>query len=77
LAAIYPEYKEPYIKRNMKPPGYWRNKQHQKAFLDQLAAKLNIQTPDDWNNVPQALLLKEGGFFIKLYYNTLKQGKDL
>jgi hypothetical protein len=57
------------------PQGYWKDKQTQKAFFDQLAIKLNIQKLEDWDNVTNNMVLKEGGFLINAYYNSsLKQG---
>jgi hypothetical protein len=40
-----------------------------------LTVKLNIQKPEDWNQVTKATVIKEGGGFIAHYYNSsLKQG---
>jgi hypothetical protein len=57
-----------------KPFGYWRDKQNQKAFFDQLATKWNIQKNEDWDKVTNEMVLKEGGSFIMTYYNGLTQG---
>jgi hypothetical protein len=58
-----------------KPLGYWKDKQNQKEFLDQLAVKWNIQKPEDWHKVTIDMVLKEGGNFIVSYYNgSLQQG---
>jgi hypothetical protein len=58
-----------------KPPGYWKDKENQKKFFDQLAIKRNIQTMDDWNQVTTDVVVKEGGSFIDYYYNgSLQQG---
>jgi hypothetical protein len=42
-----------------------------------LAIKWNIQKLEDWNKVTRDMVLKEGGNFIKNYYNSsLQQGND-
>jgi hypothetical protein len=71
LKLFYPEY----VPR-LKPQGYWKDKENQKAFFDQLAIKWNIQNPDDWNKVTREMVVKEGGGFIKWNYNSLQQGTN-
>jgi hypothetical protein len=59
------------------PRGYWKAKENQKEFFDQLAIKWNIQKLEDWNKVTNGMVLNEGGNFIKNYYNSsLQQGND-
>jgi hypothetical protein len=53
-----------------KPHGYWKDKQNQKEFFDQLAVKWNIQKPEDWNKVTNKMIITEGGSFISKYYNN-------
>jgi hypothetical protein len=61
-----------------KPRGYWKAKENQKEFFDQLAIKWNIQKPDDWNKVTNEMVLKEGGNFIANYYNgSLQRGINM
>jgi hypothetical protein len=56
--------------------GRWKDKKNQKEFFDQLAAKWNIQKPEDWNKVSRKMVLKEGGSFVSTYYNgSLIKGK--
>ena len=57
-----------------KTAGYWKEKHNQKEFFDQLAVKWNIQKPEDWNKVTKEMVLKEGGNFIHVHYNSLQQG---
>ena len=73
LQAVCPDYVP-----TAKPQGYWKDKQNQKEFFDQLAIKWNIQKPEDWNNVTYKMVLNEqGGNFIKAYYNgSLQQGNN-
>jgi hypothetical protein len=60
-----------------KSTGYWKAKENQKKFFDQLAIKWNIQKTEDWNKVTNRMVLKEGGSFIDRYYNSsLQQGND-
>ena len=61
-----------------KPRGYWKDKENQKAFFDQLAIKWNIQRPEDWNKVTCDTMVRKGGSFINAYYNgSLKQGTNV
>jgi hypothetical protein len=55
--------------RTSAPRGHWKDKENQKAFLDQLAIKLNIQKPEDWYKVTSQLVLEKGGSFLAKYYN--------
>jgi hypothetical protein len=62
----------------IRPRGYWKDKQNQKEFFDQLAIKWNIQKPEDWNKVTQEMAWKEGGYFINQYYNSsLQRGTNM
>jgi hypothetical protein len=58
--------------------GYWKDKQNQKEFFDQLAIKWNIQNPEDWNKVTREMVYKEGGRdFLNTFYNgSLQQGNQ-
>jgi hypothetical protein len=70
LQAIYPDYVP-----EAKPHGYWKDKSNQKNFFDELAIKWNIQKTDDWKSVTKEMVRKEGGSFIRRYYNgSLQQG---
>ena len=72
MQAVYPDY----VPR-LKPQGYWKDKENQKAFFDQLAIKWNIQKPEDWYEVTYKMVVKEGGSFIAHYYNgSLQQGTN-
>jgi hypothetical protein len=64
LQAVYPDFVP------TKYHGYWHDKKHQKAFFDQMAIKLNIKTPEDWNKVTTAVVKKEGGHFVSRFYNS-------
>jgi hypothetical protein len=59
-----------------RPLGYWKDKQNQKEFFDQLAVKWNIQKLEDWNKVTNKMVLQEGGYsIINTYYSgSLLQG---
>jgi hypothetical protein len=55
----------------------WKDLSTQKAFLDKLAIKLNIQKPEDWTKVTTNMAVKEGGHFIDRYYKgSLAKGKS-
>ena len=73
LEAVYPEQSwHPWLFPQV-PDGYWNNIENQKKFFDQLAAKWNIQKADDWNKVTLAMVTKEGGYFLAVYYNNSLQ----
>jgi hypothetical protein len=73
LKAIYPDYVPP-----VKIQGYWKDKENQKKFFDQLAIKWNIQKLEDWNKMTYDMVEKEGGSFINRYYNgSLNQGNNV
>jgi hypothetical protein len=71
LQAVYPAYIPTPQSRV-----YWKNKENQKNFFDQMAIKWNIQKPEDWNNVTVEMVVKEGGGrFLKSYHkNSLQRG---
>jgi hypothetical protein len=55
----------------------WKDKAKQKEFLDQLAVKWNIQKTEDWSKVNTKMVLKEGGTFLRKFYNdSLPQGMN-
>jgi hypothetical protein len=68
LKAVYPDYTP-----TSKPLGYWKDKENQRKFFDQLAIKWNIQKPEDWNKVTKRMVLKEGGSFVTHQYNSSVQ----
>jgi hypothetical protein len=75
LKAVYPDYEPATI---TKPHGYWKNKENQKEFFDQLATTWNIQTVDDWNKVTHKMVQKAGGSFITTHYNgSLQRGMSI
>jgi hypothetical protein len=77
LQAAYLDYVPP-AKPVKQAVGYWKDKENQKKFFDQLATKWNIQKLEDWNNVTTPMVLKEKGNFIFQHYNgSLKQGANV
>jgi hypothetical protein len=54
----------------------WKDIPNQRFFFDKLAAKLNIQKPEDWYSVQIETVLKEGGTFVNsVYKGSLIRGK--
>jgi hypothetical protein len=45
---------------------YWKDKQNQRKFFDQLATSLKIQ---DWTTVSLNTILENGGYFVNSFYN--------
>jgi hypothetical protein len=73
LQAVYPDYVP-----KTKLRGYWKDKENQKKFFDQLAVKWNIQQRDDWKKVTYDMVLKEGGSFLVNHYGgSLPRGTDV
>jgi hypothetical protein len=72
LQAVYPDYVPA-----SKPRGYWKDKENQKKFFDQLAVKWNIQNKDDWNQATGGIVVQEGGRFFRKYYGSLQQGTNI
>jgi hypothetical protein len=70
LKTVYPEHQ--WIDAT-NARGYWRNMANQRSFLDQLAIKLNIHKPEDWNSVTSATVSTMGGSFLR-YYGSIKRG---
>jgi hypothetical protein len=75
LKSVYPEYKWKEAKTVM-PRGHWHDLNNQRTFFDQVANKLNITSPQGWENVTVKQVEKLGGTFVKHYYNgSLGKGK--
>jgi hypothetical protein len=76
LQAVYPDHKFTAI--DQKPAGYWKDVNNQRAFFDELATKLNIEKPEDWNQVTRKKVIENNGSFIISYYNgSLLQGTKI
>jgi hypothetical protein len=79
LKAIYPEHSDVWKKgpaTQYKPRGFWKDKENQRVFFDQLGVKLNIQQPEEWLKVTRERVLKEGGKFVDTYFrSSVVQGK--
>jgi hypothetical protein len=77
LRFAYPEleFREE-SKPEIKPAGYWNDINNQRTFFDDLAKSLNIQKPEDWNNVSLRTVLEKGGYFVNsIYKGSLPKGK--
>ncbi len=84
LSISFPELKW-HVKRKKKHgQGYWKDKNNQQKFLDEVATKLNIHfrhffftfgyitTPRDWNLVSSSQLHKHGCAWLFNHYGSLK-----
>ena len=62
--------------RNSYPNGFWKDKNNQKQFLDNLAIKLNIKSYKDWNTISRKDIVQQGGARIfeefPSFYDCLK-----
>jgi hypothetical protein len=78
LRTIYPENQHIWQHQSLKRKGYWRDAKNRRLFFDQLANKLNLKRPEDWYRVTSHTVVKEGGHFIKTYYNgSVVQGTQI
>eukprot|EP01114_Cavostelium_apophysatum_P024837 TRINITY_DN9888_c0_g1_i1.p1 TRINITY_DN9888_c0_g1~~TRINITY_DN9888_c0_g1_i1.p1 ORF type:complete len:164 (+),score=14.30 TRINITY_DN9888_c0_g1_i1:508-999(+) len=48
---------------------FWKSIWNRRAFLDELAKKLNIQSTSDWNNVSSDIFFRNGARSLLQYYN--------
>ena len=62
----YPHYN---LKSKQLPHVYWKDKNKQHVFFDELAKTLNIQKPEDWYSVSVKTVLEKGGSFVNTLYN--------
>lgn len=62
LRAVYPEQEWcPVRHRPNVPRGYWQSKAAQRAFLDSVAAELDVRRPADWSRVRNCDIEERGG----------------
>jgi len=62
-----------FIKVPKVEPGFWKKKENHRKFLDQLAVKLDIKSPEDWGKVSQQTLLENHGSSLLGIYFTLRK----
>jgi hypothetical protein len=43
--------------------------QDQRIFFDKLASRLKLERPEDWYSVNSETVIKNGGEFVKTFYN--------
>jgi hypothetical protein len=74
LKTIYPEYN--WKKPKKRKEWHWDDVNNKRKFFDELAVKLDVQKPEDWNNVKVKTVIQMGGKFIKArtYNNSLRRG---
>jgi hypothetical protein len=68
LKAVYPEHPWEASRFAKRANNYWKDKANQKAFLDELAVKLNVKKPEDWYSVVTSQIEKNGGVSLLRYY---------
>eukprot|EP01114_Cavostelium_apophysatum_P016753 TRINITY_DN4827_c0_g2_i1.p1 TRINITY_DN4827_c0_g2~~TRINITY_DN4827_c0_g2_i1.p1 ORF type:complete len:353 (+),score=89.68 TRINITY_DN4827_c0_g2_i1:51-1109(+) len=68
LATVYPEVKWKLWKMNRVPPGFWKNKQNQRAFLEDLGNHLGFKTFDDWYQINYRDVKSFGGAGLLFWY---------
>ncbi len=53
----------------LKRSSVWDDINHQRAFLQQLARKLNIKTHEQWYSISQSIFMQHGGGELLSKYN--------
>ena len=68
-----PEGKFIFSKPNqLKPSGYWNNKENIENFIHFIKEKYNLQNPDDWNKITTQLIQSNGGSTLLLQYSLFE-----
>ncbi len=52
------------------PPHHWNSVANQRAFMDELAKKLNIKSPTDWYKVTRGTFTQYGGDGLLQRYHS-------
>src|SRR5256885_2308773 len=68
LQSIYPEHNWMLWRFKTVPHGYWEQKENQTEFFDRLYVLLGYKCMDDWYNVTQKDIHKNGGAGVLLDY---------
>jgi hypothetical protein len=75
LQSVYPEH---VTSSKNKSHRYWQDIQNQRKFFDSIAQKYEVYKPEDWQRITAGNVLKEGGSFIKSYYQgSVIQGNPI
>jgi hypothetical protein len=61
LEALFPERKWHQWEFTKVPRSFWKDSDNQRLYLDWLGKKLNVQTLDDWYNIPFSKLKDHSG----------------
>ena len=56
----------------LKPSGYWDNKENVIQYLNEIQQKFNFQTPEDWNSITHKQILSLGGWGLLKKYSILE-----
>src|SRR5262245_37931359 len=65
IDPIYPEHSWDMNKMKSKPLGYWSIKENQRRFMDELGKKLGVTRMDDWYDLTQDNIQRNGGLTIE------------
>ena len=71
LKDVFPHHDWSILQEKGKPKYYWNNIQHQRKFMDEIALKYNLNSPEDWNSITFATLKSHGGGQIISKYSSL------
>ena len=73
---LYPKIKEisPEIQKKNKNPGFWDKKENLQNLIHEISEKLNLKTPEDWEQISSAKIREFGGgrAIAKYSLSTLK-----
>eukprot|EP01118_Nematostelium_gracile_P001311 TRINITY_DN1134_c0_g1_i1.p1 TRINITY_DN1134_c0_g1~~TRINITY_DN1134_c0_g1_i1.p1 ORF type:complete len:375 (+),score=67.80 TRINITY_DN1134_c0_g1_i1:56-1180(+) len=71
ISSLFPDHQWNPVLFSNSPRNMWNRIEFQRAFLDRLATKLNIQTMEDWYTVTRTLLYQQGaGKLLQRFHNS-------
>ena len=70
LQTIYPNYPFDFKLLKFKSQNYFKSIENQKEFLDDLFIKFKLNSLEDWMNISQKKIYKNGGKVLLLKYNN-------
>ena len=73
LKELFPDKNWSSLPSKQQSISHWRDPKYQRAFLDQVAAALNISSPEEWASVTLQQIKAHGGAKLLLHYSSLRE----
>eukprot|EP01114_Cavostelium_apophysatum_P017812 TRINITY_DN5375_c0_g1_i1.p1 TRINITY_DN5375_c0_g1~~TRINITY_DN5375_c0_g1_i1.p1 ORF type:complete len:517 (-),score=158.27 TRINITY_DN5375_c0_g1_i1:2205-3755(-) len=74
FSSLFPDHKWKRFKLEKVHTEYWKSKEHQREFLDDLMQQLNLQNHEDWYKVTTLQVAQRGGqHVLSQYDNSMQQ----